>query len=195
MCEFRAALHSEMANLKYSSTFTIHNDYYTPKSAWANIVHLVPSDMVVYEAFLLNSNEQSKVYLTELGYTVIGDRTIDYLKDALPKESYDIVISNPPFERIKSFNKRHTNLKYRCIKKLIDTDKPFIILLNATNLNSKWFAELFEDKDIQFIFPKKKIDYDKYEEGGHVKIQQKKWGCSFMSVYVTYKIIERNLWV
>ena len=183
-----------MANFKANPHYNTHNDYYTPKSAWENIQHLITKDKIIYEAFLLNSNEQSKKYLQELGYNVVGDKTIDFLTHDLDIDSYDIVVSNVPFERIKSFKQRKNNLKYKCIKKLFDNDKPFIILLNATNLFSKWFSELSQGKDIKFIFPDHIINYDKYENGGINRMKNGK-SASFKSVYVCYKVIEKNEWI
>ena len=161
-----------MANFKDNPIYKVHNDYYTPKSAWSAIQHLIPKDLVVYEAFMLNSNGQSKKFLQELGYNVVGDTTINYLTDDLPKESYDLIVSNPPFEKI-IFSRRHTNLKYMCVKKLFDNDKPFVILLNATNLFSKWFKELSNGKEehINFIIPSNIIKYDKYAAGGMTKMK------------------------
>ena len=184
-----------MANFKDSPHFSTHNDYYTPKSAWENIQHLITKDKIIYEAFMLNSNEQSKKYLQELGYNVVGNKTIDFLTNDLDKDSYDIVVSNPPYERIKSYKQRKTNLKYKCIKKLLDNDKPFIVLINSTNTFQKWFKELVQGKDIKFIFTSKKIQYDKYEEGGLIKIEQKKNACSFNAIYMTYKILDKNEWI
>ena len=182
-----------MANYKDCPVFNTHNDYYTPKSAWENIQHLITKDKIIYECFMLNSNEQSKKYLQELGYNVVGDKTIDFLTN--DKDNYDIVVSNPPYERIRSYKKRKTNLKYRCIKKLLDNDKPFIILINSTNTFQKWYKELVIGKDIKFIFTSKKINYDKYEEGGIKKIEQKKNACSFNAIYMTYKILDKNEWI
>ena len=88
-----------MANFKDSPHFSTHNDYYTPKSAWEQIQNFISKDKTIYEAFMLNSNEQSKKYLTELGYKVVGDKTIDFLTNDLDKDSYDIIISNPPFQK------------------------------------------------------------------------------------------------
>ncbi len=52
-----------MANLKDSPKFNIHNDYYTPDSAWKAINHLIPKDKVIWEACMLNSNlSQSPKY-------------------------------------------------------------------------------------------------------------------------------------
>lgn len=184
-----------MANFKDNPIYKVHNDYYTPKSAWSAIQHLIPKDLVVYEAFMLNSNGQSKKFLQELGYNVVGDTTINYLTDDLPKESYDLIVSNPPFEKI-IFSRRHTNLKYMCIKKLFDNDKPFVILLNATNLFSKWFKELSNGKEehINFIIPSNIIKYDKYAAGGMTKMKNGK-SPSFKSIYITYKVLKSNVWI
>ena len=184
-----------MANFKDSPHFETHNDYYTPKKAWEQIEDFIPKDKVIFESFMLKSNEQSKKYLEELGYKVIGNKNVDFLDESTwTGEDYDIIVSNPPFERIKSFKKREENLKYKCIKKLFDLDKPFIIILNSLNMFQKWFKELSEGKDIKFIFPTKKIEFDKYKEGGE-EIIKSKGACSFNSVYVCYKVLEKNEWI
>lgn len=188
-----------MANFKDSPHFSTHDDYYTPKSAWKQITKFIPESYRIFEAFNLGSNLQSAKHLKELGYEVIADNKIDFLnnKHLPPKDSYDIIISNPPFQRINSWKKRKDNLKYKCIKKLFDLDKPFIILLNSTNIFSKWWMELVKGKemDVKFIFPSKKINYDKYEKGGKKKVNVKKNACSFNSIYVTYKMLKNNYWV
>jgi hypothetical protein len=196
-----------MANFKDSPHFSIHNDYYTPKHAWADIKDIIIDNFgtikncgnpTIYEAFLLNSNEQSKKYLQELGFNTVGDKTIDFLNNDLPKDTYDIVVSNPPFERIKSYAKRKQNLKYRCIEKLLTNEKPFIILLNSTNIFSRWFKDLTagRSQDITFIFPSKKINYNKYKEGGEEEMVSSN-NCSFNSIYVCYKMgyNKSNLWI
>lgn len=190
-----------MANFKDSPKFTTHNDYYTPKLAWEQIKPFleVKNFGAIFECFLLNSNEQSKTYLEELGYNVIGNKNVDFLDETtwdetMIKKDYDCIISNPPFERIKSYKERKSNLKYKCIKKLLDNDKPFIILMNSTNMFQKWFMELVEGKDIKFIFPSKKIEYDKYKEGGLIK-EKSSGSCSFNSIYVCYKVLDKNEWI
>lgn len=187
-----------MSNFKDSPLFAVHNDYYTPKSAWEQIKQFVNTDLKVWECFLLNcGNEQSKKYLTECGYEVIGNKNVDFLNEEtytpeMKNKDYGIIISNPPFERIKSFKQRKENLKYKCLKKLLDLDKPFIIIMNSTNMFQKWFMELVEGKDIKFIFPSSKINYEKYKDGEPVEAGK---SCSFNSIYVCYKIIEKNEWI
>ena len=198
-----------MANFSDSNTFSTHDDYYTPKSAWEDILPLVnskfPAGSKVFECFLLGSNEQSKKYLTELNFNVIGDKTVDFLDNSTWSEDmlnkhYDLILSNPPFQKVNAFSKRHDNLKYKCLKKLLSLDKPFVILMNSLNIYSKWFAELVEGKDIKFIYPSHKIEYDKYKQGGVEKIEQlnkkgKKSSVSFYSIYVCYNVIDKNEWI
>ena len=187
-----------MSNFADSPTFSNHNDYYTPKSAWEIVAPYVRRRGFnkVYEPCLLNSNEQSKKYLEELGFNVLGNKNHNFLTDEnVNPIDYQIIWTNPPFERIKSYNQRHDNLKYKILKKIIDTKKPFIIILNSTNIFQKWFKELFENiNDIKFIFPSKKIQYEKYKEGGVEKLESGS-GASFNSVFITHKLLDRNIWV
>ena len=190
-----------MANFKDSPHFQTHDDYYTPKKAWEQIKPFLEEKGFnkIFECFLLNSNQQSKKYLNELGFNVIGNKNVDFLdnetwEEDMINKNYDCIISNPPFQRVKSYKDRKNNLKYKCIKKLIDNDKPFIILMNSTNMFQKWFMEIVEGKDIKFIFPSKKIEYDKYKEGGEEK-EKSSGSCSFNSIYVTYKVLDKNEWI
>ena len=59
--------------------FVINNEYYSPKSAWKQISHLIPNDKIIWESFLLNSVKSNSIkYLQELGKNVIGDTTWDF---------------------------------------------------------------------------------------------------------------------
>ena len=203
-----------MANFKDSPIFTNHDDYYTPKSAWKSITNVLDAfrnkhikdarNLQIYEAFSMNSNLQSAQYLEELGYDVVASRSRDYLKDGNSDtdktcrhniEDYDIVVSNPPYDRIKGDPR--DSLKYQCIEKLFEVGKPFIILMNSTNMFSKWWHKLIKGREgqIRFIFPTRKINYDKYKKGGIEKIYVKKNSCSFNTIYVCYKVMKNNLWI
>ena len=184
-----------MANYKDCPHFNIHNDYYTPKSAWEAIKPFIDKKgyKKVFECFLLNSNEQSKEYLNELGYDTLGTKNTDFLDNTtwsvdMINKNYDIIVSNPPFQRIKSYKERKSNLKYKCIEKLFELDKPFIILMNSSNMFQLWFKELAERKELKFIFPAKKIQFYKYKEGGVDILEPGKGGASFNSIY-------KNEWI
>lgn len=168
-----------MANLKDCAKWNIHDDFYTRKQSWEQIKEYIPQDKVIWEFCLLNSNEQSKKYLTELGFNVVGDRTIDFFEHDLG----EVLVSNIPFS---------TDLKQRMLRRLVELDKPFIIIMNSLNLFSKYFKEIFEGKDIFFIYPSTKIHYDKFVDN---ELTTTKNNTSFYSIYVCYKIIDKNIWV
>tara|TARA_R110000764_G_scaffold39419_5_gene88028 strand:+ start:6308 stop:6814 length:507 start_codon:yes stop_codon:yes gene_type:complete len=168
-----------MANLKDCSKFNIHDDFYTRKKTWVQIKEFIPNDKIIWEFCLLNSNEQSKKYLQELNFNVVGDRTIDFFNNNLG----DILISNIPFS---------SEIKIRMLKRLVELDKPFIIIMNSMNLFTKYFKEIFKDKDLYFIYPSTKIHYDKYIDG---ELKETKNNTSFYSVYVCYKVIDKNIWI
>jgi len=161
-----------MANLKDSPIFKIHDQYYTPKSAWEKINHLIPKDKVVWEACMLNSYlSKSPQYLKELGNEVLYDTSWDILKE----NHGDIIITNPPFE---------TKIKIAILKRLAELDKPFIIIMNSMNTFANYFTEILDKKYIQLITPKGRINFDKMENDKLTKTKN----CSFYSVYVAYKM-------
>lgn len=173
-----------MANLKDCSKFNIHDDFYTRKTAWEQITPYISKEKIIYEFCLLNSNEQSKKYWKELGYKVIGNKNLNFLNNNIEEETKaDILISNPPFS---------SEIKKDILKKLVRLDKPFIIIMNSLNLFTKYFKEIFEGKDIFFIYPSTKIHYDKFKDG---KLQETKNNTSFYSIYVCYKVIDKNIWI
>jgi len=177
-----------MANFADAPHFDTHDDYYTPKSTWELITPFVPDNKVIWEMCLLNSNEQSKKYLQELLPTcqIIGNNQIDCLEDDPAFEGIiDMIITNPPFD---------TEIKKKILKKLVKLDKPFIIILNALNIFTKYFHEIMNELpgDIQYIIPRQKLHYDKYQPGGTEHIESKK-NTSFNSIFITYKIVNRNI--
>jgi len=116
------------------------NDYYTTKQMWENIKHLVPKDKKIYEMCLLNSKSKSLEYWQDMGYNIIGNDTWDCL--SFKPIEYDMIITNPPFE---------TKIKQKILKKLVEIDKPFIIILNCMNIYSKYFRDIFGE-NIKYLF-------------------------------------------
>lgn len=165
-----------MANFKDSTKFQIYNEYYTPKSAWEQIKHLIPNDKIVWEAFLLNSHaSKSMQNLKELGKNVIGDTSWDFMKT---EPEYDLIVSNPPFEK---------EIKIPILKRLVQLDKPFIIIMNNLNIYSNYFNEIFKNhrEHLQIVYPKRKIHFEKLLEDGTTELKK---NTSFYCVYVAYKM-------
>ena len=154
-----------MANLKDCVKWNIHDDFYTRKKTWEQIKDYIPNK-IIWEFCLLNSNEQSKRYLEELGFNVVGDKTIDFFEHNLG----EVLVSNIPFS---------SEIKMKMLRRLVD-------------LFTKYFKEIFEGKELYFIYPASKIHYDKYVDN---KLVATKNNTSFYSIYVCYKVIDKNIWV
>jgi len=178
-----------MANFKDSNTFSTHDDYYTRKETWEIVKKQLQSSNKfvvidkkqprIYDPCLLGAKEQSIQYWKDLGYEICGDNKNDFLIDNKykPKENYDMIITNVPFQRIDTKNVEGS-LKYQIIKKIFSYNKhfdiPFCFIINSTNLHQKWFQRLVEsslDKGVNIIFPSFKINYDKYI--GQEKVETK----------------------
>ena len=166
-----------MANFKDCSTFQIYDDYYTPKSAWEQIAHIIPKDKKIWEAFLLNSKlSKSKENLGQLGFhDIVGDTTWDFLTCERPE--YDMILSNPPFDE---------TIKIPILRRLVQDDKPFIIIMNSCNLFCNYFNEIFKDnrEHLQVIYPRGKIHFEKLI-GDRTELKK---NTSFYCVYIAYKM-------
>ena len=155
----------------HTKTFLKHDDYMTPKYAWDNIRHLIPVDKVIWEPFYGDGN--SGEYLRELGFEVIHE-PIDFFQNNLG----EIIVSNPPFSLTKQI-----------LKQLLIIDKPFILLLPSSKINTSYFRE-WKDKNLQIIIPRKRIQFTKILNGEKIKTNS----CNFDCFYYCYKIgLDRDI--
>lgn len=153
----------------HTKTFMVHDDYMTPKHAWENIKQFIPTDKMIWEAFM--GNGKSGEYLTELGFNVIHEK-LDFFENDLG----DIIVSNPPFSKTKEVMER--------LKKL---DKPFILILPSAKINTSYFRDFFTgDKKLQIIIPRKRIHFDKLVNGEVPNGYKSK--CNFDCFYYCYKM-------
>jgi hypothetical protein len=140
----------------------------TPKYAWENIQHLIPKDKVIWEAFY--GNGESGTYLKELGFNTIH-QDVDFFTHDLG----DIIVSNPPFSKSKEVMIRMKEL-----------DKPFILIMPSSKINTKYFRENFKDSGLQIIIPRKRIHFKKLING---RIPENwKDQCNFDCFYYCYKM-------
>ena len=151
----------------HSKTFLQHDDYMTPKYAWDNIKQFIPNDKVIWEAFYGDGNSGN--YLTELGFNVIHE-PIDFFENNLG----DVIVSNPPFSKTKEI-----------LNRLEELDKPFIIILPSSKINTSYFRK-WKNKNIQIIIPRKRIHFEKLINGK--KPDKWKNACNFDCFYYCYKM-------
>lgn len=152
----------------HTKTFIKHDDYMTPKYAWENISHLIPSDKIIWEAFY--GDGESGKYLNELGFNVIH-KPIDFFKS----NEGDIIVSNPPFSQSKEIMKR-----------LKELDKPFIIILPSSKINTQYVRENYKNSNLQIIIPRKRIHFNKLIEGETPEGWRN--ACNFDCFYYCYKM-------
>ena len=153
----------------HTKTFLKHDDYMTPKYAWENIQHLIPKDKVIWESFY--GDGSSGTHLQDLGFDTIHEN-IDFFNN----DKGDIVVSNPPFSKSKEVMNR-----------LKELDKPFILILPSSKINTSYIRENYKDGDLQIIIPRKRIQFIK---NGN-ELQNK---CNFDCFYYCYKInLERDI--
>lgn len=152
----------------HTKTFIKHDDYMTPKHAWEDIKDYIPKDKVLWEAFYGNGN--SGKHLQELGFNVIHEKIDFFLENR-----GDIIVSNPPFSKSKE-------VLYR----LKELDKPFIMILPSSKINTQYVRHLFKDDKLQIIIPRKRIHFEKLVDGQ--KPDGWKNACNFDCFYYCWKI-------
>ena len=157
-----------------NNSFIKHDDYMTPKYAWENIKSYIPQDKVIWEAFYGNGN--SGCHLTDMGFNVIHEEIDFFNKDTMPE--YDIIVSNPPFSKSKEIMKR-----------LKEINKPFILILPSSKINTSYFRE-YKNDGLQIIIPKKRIHFEKLVDGE--KPTNWKNNCNFDCFYYCWKMNLEN---
>ena len=162
----------------HTKTFTKHDDYMTPDSAWDNIKQFIPKNKVIWEAFY--GNGTSGTHLKKMGLDVIHEDNLDFFEN----DRGDIVVSNPPFTKVPEV-----------LNRLVELDKPFIMIMPSSKINTQYFRKLFaENKNkVQIIIPRKRIQFMKSVNGVVDPDQEKK--CNFDCFYYCWQIdgLERDI--
>ena len=180
-----------MSNLTDSPIFKVNDDYYTPFTAWENInkqINIIDdNDKIIWEACCLNAyNSKSPVYLnTLLEAEIVYDYKMDCLTDE--PEKWDMIITNIPF---------NIKIKIPILKRFVELDKPFIIIMNSMNTFTKYLRKIFKGNfnHLQIITPDNKIHFDRLEDDGTLT---KTKNCSFYCIYLCYKcnFKQEDLWL
>ena len=161
----------------HTKTFMKHDDYMTPKYAWENIQKFIPKDKIIYEPFY--GDGRSGRDLSELGFNVIH-KQMDFFEN-VDKLEYDLIVSNPPFSDCK-----------KILNKLKEVDKPFIMIMPSSKINTQYVRENYKNTALQIIIPRKRIQFIKLVDGKEPK--DAKNACNFDCFYYCYKIgLEKDI--
>ena len=152
----------------HTKTFSNHDDFMTTKHAWENIKQYIPKDKIIWEAFY--GDGTSGIHLKELGFNVIHEN-VDFFENDLG----EIIVSNPPY-----------SLSKQIIKRLVKLDKPFILIMPSSKINTSYIRENFINKELQIIIPRKRINFIKLVDG--VIPDGWKSVCNFDTFYYCYKM-------
>ena len=129
-----------------TKTFSKHDDWMTPQSAWEAISHIIPKDRPIWEPFF--GDGTSAGYLCELGCPEV----IHLDEDFFQSNHGEVIVSNPPF-----------TIKKEVFARLKELGKPFIMICPAPMINTQYMRKLFaeEDDPIQIIIPRRRIQFIK----------------------------------
>ena len=159
-----------------NETFSNHDDWMTPASAWEDIRQYIPRNKLIWEAFY--GDGQSGTHLQTMGLPVIHEN-IDFFENDMG----EIVVSNPPFTKIPEV-----------LTRLKQLNKPFILIMPSSKINTQYFRKLFYNNNspIQIIIPKKRIQFIKLINGKTP--DNFKESCNFDCFYYCYKMnLEKDI--
>tara|TARA_Y100000310_G_C20658774_1_gene803493 strand:- start:696 stop:1211 length:516 start_codon:yes stop_codon:yes gene_type:complete len=157
----------------YTKTFSKHDDYMTPDSAWENIKQYIPKDKIIWEAFYGDGN--SGRYLDSMGLKQVIHKDEDFFTS---NPNYDMICTNPPFGKIKPIMERLKIL-----------DKPFIMIMPVSKIGTNYFKQFVKElkpHEFQIIIPRRRIQFIKLVDG---KVPNDyKSDCNFDCFYYCYKM-------
>lgn len=150
----------------HTKTFSKHDDYMTPASAWEAIKEYIPKDKEIWEPFY--GDGTSGQILSDLGFDVIHE-PIDFFQE----DHGEVIVSNPPF-----------TLKQEVLERLNELDKPFILIMPCSTLTTQYMRRIFGSR-IQILIPRRRIQFRKINSAGEEVDTGK---CNFDCFYFCYKI-------
>lgn len=133
-----------MASFSHTTTMKTYadsNECYTKENTIYPLIKYLDKSKTIWCPCDLESSNYVKVFKRE-GFNVIYSH-ISLGQDFYtyePSENFDIIITNPPFEKKANFMKR-----------VLSFNKPFAILLPLTWLNDSAPFNLFKDFDIELL--------------------------------------------
>ena len=160
-------------NLQYK--FNKNDEYYTPECAVYPIAKYLKKGSAIYCPFDTIESSFVQVF-TDLGFKVeYGhiETGQDFFKENIP--DCDYIISNPPY-----------SLKGEVFKKLINSKKPFAMLINLQGIfDHKERFEMFKNNRTEILYLSPRVNY--------IKLDGSKNGVPFQSGYLCSGIFKNQL--
>lgn len=129
------------------------DDLYTPEYAIKPLLKYIPKNITIWECCDFGKSKITKL-LKEHGCKVIStDKEENFFK-YVPKENFDMIITNPPY-----------SLKDDFIKKCYGWGKPFCLLLPITSLEGKTRGRLFRQYGIEILVFDGRVEFISDKKG------------------------------
>jgi len=139
---------------------------FTPPEAMKYIIPFLNKKLIYWECCYGEGHMAKE--LEKNGFNVIGNKNIDCLIDQ--PDSWDFLITNPPFNGNKKF-----------IKRAIEIGKPFALLIRLEHLGGVEAMNILKDINFNVIIPEKRINYITPKMIAGKKVG----GSSFHSIWLT----------
>lgn len=123
------------------------DNIYTPAYAVKPLLKYIPKGITVWECCDFGKSEITKV-LKDYGCKVISTDKAENFFEYIPREPFDMIITNPPY-----------SLKDAFIKKCYEWGKPFCLLLPITALEGKARGEMFRENGIEVLVFDARINF------------------------------------
>lgn len=140
----------QMSSWLRQTAFNKKDEYYTPSILVMPIIKYLKPNSTIWCPFD-TENSEFVICFREHGFKVIhshiwnGQDFFEYE----PQETYDYIISNPPFSK-----------KLKVLDRLYKLDKPFAMVMGLPILNYQEVGEFFLDHPLQLLIVDKKVSFD-----------------------------------
>ena len=127
-----------------------HSDeLYTPEGAINILLPYLKQGSTIWECAF--GTGKLAEYLRDKGFIVVGDTYADFFDNTFFNKYKDCayIITNPPFSQ-----------KIKFIEECYRREKPFALLLPLTTLEGIKIQKMFQEKGIQILFPRGRIDFN-----------------------------------
>ena len=123
------------------------DNLYTPDYAIKPLLKYIPRGITVWEPCDSGISKITKL-LKKHGCTVISTDKKENFFEYMPKQKFDMIITNPPY-----------SLKDDFLKKCYEWKKPFCLLLPLTALEGKKRGNLFRKNNIEVMILDGRVDF------------------------------------